>query len=229
MCRDMRILSQLATAALLITSAAACVTEEGEGRPNDVEEDVRSGGKGDGETCDFDTMSAATYYAQLAYKEDASGNWAKYRIGGTWDITATLDNGSKVDLNVYFLAGDRVIAEYAEEKRIDSSQSEVLNKTVIVTRARINATTREITIDGVGSGTPLTVSRGTAGCSPGIAFKFSSDLRSPGLTGDSAVIQSLMTSAYVMDPDHLDQVPSETARTWFQEDVAAGKIQIQRK
>lgn len=225
----MRNLSQLATAALLISSAAACVSDAEEGRPTDEEEDLRSGGKGDGETCEFDQMSAATYYAQLAYKEDASGNWAKYRIGGTWDITATLDNGNKVDLDVYFLAGDRVIVEYAEEKRVDSSSSEVLNETVIVTRARINATTREITIDGVGSGTPLTIRRGTGGCSPGIAFKFTSDLRSPGLTGDSAVIQSLMTSAYVMDPDHLDQIPNETARKWFQEDIASGKIQIQRK
>ncbi len=225
----MRNLSQLATAALLLTSAVACVTDAEEGRPTDEEEDLRSGGKGDGETCEFDQMSAATYYAQFAYKEEATDTWAKYRIGGTWDLTATLDNGNKIDLDVYFLAGDRVIAEYEEEKRIDSGSSEVINKTVIVTRARINATTREITIDGIGSGTPLTVSRGTGGCSPGIAFKFSSDLRSPGLTGDSAVIQSLMTSAYVIDPDHLDQVKNETARRYFQEDVASGKIQIQRK
>lgn len=225
----MRNLSQLATAALLLTSAGACVAETEEGRPTDEEEDLRSGGKGDGETCEFDQMSAATYYAQLAYKEDTSGNWAKYRIGGTWDISATLDNGNKVDLEVYFLANDRVIAEYSEEQRIDGSQAEVVNQTVIVTRARINETTREIAIDGVGSGSPLTVRRGTGGCSPGIAFKFGSDLRSPGLTGDSAVIQSMMTSAYVIDPDHLDQVPSETARRWFQEDVASGKIQFQRK
>jgi hypothetical protein len=226
----MRILSQLAAAALLITATAACATEADEGRPTDKEEDLRSGGKGDGETCDFDQMSAATYYAQLAYQEDSDANrWAKYRIGGTWDVTATLENGNKVDLNVYFLAGGRVIAEYSEEHRIDSSRSEVLNQTVIVTRARINSTTREISIDGVGSGTPLTVRRGTGGCSPGIAFKFSSDIRSPGLTGDAAVIQSMMTSAYLIDPDHLDQVPNATARRYFEEDVASGKIQIQRK
>jgi len=225
----MRILSQLATAALLITSAAACATDAEEGRPDDAEEDVRTGGKGDGETCDFDQMSAATYYGQLAYKEDDSGNWARYRIGGTWDVSATVENGNKIDLEVYFLAGDRVIVEYEEEKRIDSSSSEVLNKTVIVTRARLNASTREITIDGVGTGTPLTVTRGAGSCSPGIAFKFSSDIRSPGLKGDAVVIQSLLTSAYVIDPDHLDQVPNDTARRWFQEDVASGKIQIQRK
>ncbi len=225
----MRILRQLATATLLITSAAACATDADEGRPDDVEEDVRSGGKGDGETCDFAAMTAAQYYGQLAYIEEPSERWAKYRIGGTWDITGALDNGDKVDLDVYFLANDRVIVEYHEQRRINSSESEVLNQTVVVTRARINATTREITIDGVGTGTPLTVQRGGGACSPGIAFKFTSDLRSPGLKDDNAVIQSLWTSAYVIDPDHLDQVPSEAARRYFQEDVAAGKIQIQRK
>lgn len=226
----MRILSQLTTAALLITASAACATDAEEGRPTDEEEDLRSGGKGDGETCDFAQMSAVNYYAQLAYREDPdAGRWAKYRIAGTWDVTATLENGNKVDLNVYFLANDRVIAEYSEQKRIDFSRSEVLNSTVIVTRARINSTTREITIDGVGSGTPVTVNRGVTGCSPAIAFKFSSDIRSPGLTGDNAVIQSMMTSAYVIDPDHLDQVPNATARRYFEEDVASGKIQIQRK
>lgn len=225
----MRILSQLATAALLITSAAACVTDEGEGRPDDVEEDVRSGGKGDGETCDFETMSAETYYKQFAYEETVSASGSKwYRIGSTFQITTTLDDGNKIDLDVYFLPDNRIVAEYAELKRIDSVQSENLNQTVIVSRARIDAATRTITIDGVGTGTPLTV-RSERGCSPGIAFKFTSDIRSPGLTGDSAVVQTVSTSAYVIDPDHLDQVPSETARKWFQEDVAAGKIQIQRK
>ncbi|MDQ3370340.1 MAG: hypothetical protein M3680_33390 [Myxococcota bacterium] len=120
------------------------------------------------------------------------------------------------------------MAEYAELKRIDSVQSENLNKTVIISRARIDAATRTLTIDGLGTGTPLTM-RNDRGCSPGIAFKFTSDIRSPGLIGDTAVVQNVSTGAYVIDPDHLDQVPSELARKWFQEDVAAGKIQIQRK
>jgi hypothetical protein len=225
----MRILSQLATAALLLSSTAACVTDAGEGRPEDIEEDWRSGGKGDGETCDFDQMTAATYYQQFGYEETVSASGSTwYRIGSTAQITATLDNGNRVDLDVYFLADNRIVAEYAELKRIDSVQSEVLNKTVIVSRARIDATTRAITIDGVGTGTPLTVTS-DRGCAPGIAFKFSADLRSPGLSGDNAVIQTVSTSAYVIDPDHLDQVQNETARRYFEEDVASGKIQIQRK
>jgi len=81
----------------------------------------------------------------------------------------------------------------------------------------------------LGTGTTITLARGLGGCSPGITFKFSSDLRSPGLKDDNAVIQGLWTSAYVIDPDHLDQVQNETARRYFQEDVASGKIQIQRK
>ena len=44
----MRILRQLATAALLVTSAAACVSDEGEGVPNETarnhfQEDVAAG------------------------------------------------------------------------------------------------------------------------------------------------------------------------------------------
>jgi hypothetical protein len=225
----MRILSQLATAALLITSTAACVADADEGRPEDIEEDWRSGGKGDGETCDFDTMSAATYYQQFGYEQITSASGSQwYRIGSTAQITATLDNGNKIDLDVYFLADNRIVAEYSELKSLGGGQSEVLNQTVIVSRARIDATTRAITIDGVGTGSPLTV-RSDRGCAPGIAFKFSSDLRSPGLTGDNAVIQTVTTSAYVIDPDHLDEVQNETARRYFEEDVASGKIQIQRK
>jgi outer membrane receptor protein involved in Fe transport len=55
-------------------------------------------------------------------------------VGLTWDIQAPLDNGDRVDLAVYFLPGNRVIVEYAELHRRDSSSSENLNQTVIVTR-----------------------------------------------------------------------------------------------
>jgi hypothetical protein len=226
----MRILSQLATAALFISSAAACATDsDDEGRPEDIEEDWRSGGKGDGETCDFAQMSAETYYKQFGYEKNTTpSGWSWYRIGSTYQISATLDDGNKIDLDVYFLPDSRVVAEYSELKYEGGGQSEVVNKTVIVSRAKLDATTRTITIDGVGTGTPLTVTS-DRGCAPGIAFTFSSDLRSPGLAGDSAVIQTVMTTGYVIDPDHLDQVPSATARRYFEEDVASGKIQIQRK
>ena len=225
----MRILSQLATAALLLPSAAACVADADEGRPDDVELDWRSGGKGDGETCDFAQMSAETYYKQFAYEQITSpSGWNWYRIGSTAQITATLDDGNKIDLDVYFLPDNRIVAEYNEQKYVGGGQSEVLNQTVIVSRARIDATTRAITIDGVGTGTPLTVSN-DRGCAPGIAFKFSGDLRSPGLADDSAVIQTVTTTGYVIDPDHLDQVPNATARRYFEEDVASGKIKVIRK
>ncbi len=36
-------------------------------------------------------------------------------------------------------------------------------------------------------------------------------------------------SSLTSDPDRLDQVPSETARRWFQEDVASGRIVVIRK
>ena len=223
----MRILTQLAPFILL----AACVTDDDEGGRTDEEAtDWRSGGKGDGETCDFAQMSAQTYYDQFAYKliqyEGSTSKW--YRVGLTWDVQATLDNGDRVDLDVYFLADNRVIVEYGEEHRIDSSRSDVNNQSVIVTRATIDPTTRAITIAGVGTGTPITV-QNNGGCSPGITFTFSSDVRSPGLAGDSTVISAGLTSAFVIDPDHLDDVPYETTRNWFEEDVASGKIKVIRK
>src|SRR5688572_8451017 len=142
-------------AALLMLCSCVTADEEGEGRPTDEEADWRTGGKGDGETCDFAAMSAQTYYDQFAYKmvERPSGKW--YRVGLTWDIEGRLDNGNDVDLNVYFLASNRVIVEYSEQQRQGGGQSEVLNETVIVTRATIDPATRAITIAGLGSGTPL--------------------------------------------------------------------------
>lgn len=211
---------------------AACVTAEEEegGRTDERATDWRSGGKGDGETCDFAQMSAQTYYDQFAYKliqfEGSTSKW--YRVGLTWDIQAQLDNGDRVDLEVYFLAGNRVIVEYAELHRRDSSSSENLNQTVIVTRATIDPATRAITIAGLGSGTPVTV-QNNGGCAPGIAFQFSGDVRSPGLAGDNTVISAGLTSAFVIDPDDLDAIPYESTRRWFEEDVASGKITVIRK
>lgn len=225
----MRILTQL-TAAMFLLSTAACVAEDDAGRPGDEEADWRNGGKADGQTCDFDAMSAADYYKQFAYEKivtDSGSTW--YRAGLSWDVEATLDNGDRVDLNVYFLANDRVILEYSEEHRVSSSESEVLNQTVVVTRARLDPTTRAITIDGVGTGTPLTVTDGAGKCGPSISFTFTGDLRSPGLTGDLTHVNTGLTSAYVIDPDHLDQVPNATARRYFEEDVASGKIKVVRK
>lgn len=217
-------------AALLLVSTAACVADEDGGRPSDTDADWHSGGKADGQTCDFDSMSAATYYGQFAYKTITSDSGSKwYRVGLTWDVQAVLDNGDRADMKVYFLANDRVIVEYDEEHRETSSQSTVLNQTVIVTRAKIDANTRTLTIDGVGSGTPLTVRNDSGGCLPGVAFKYGSDIRTSGLAGDATQIVAGITSAYVIDPDHLDEVPSQTARKWFEEDVASGKIKIVRK
>src|SRR5688572_1032107 len=144
------LLARLGTAALLLSTAACVAGEEDGGRPSDEDADWRSGGKADGQSCDFESMSAAAYYGQFAYKTittDSGSKW--YRVGLTWDVQAVLDNGDRADMNVYFLADDRVIAEYQEEHRDSSSSSIVLNQTVIVTRARIDAATRTLTIDGI--------------------------------------------------------------------------------
>jgi hypothetical protein len=223
------LLAKLGTAVLLL-STAACVAGDEEGRPSEEETDWRSGGKGDGESCDFESMSAASYYGQFAYKKitsESGSTW--YRVGLTWDVQAVLDNGDRADMDIYFLADNRVIVEYHEEHHDSGSSSTVLNQSVIVTRARIDEATRTLTIDGVGSGTPLRVTNQRGECLPGVAFKYSSDVRSAGIAGEATHIVAGLTSAYVIDPDHLDQVPNETAREWFQEDVASGKIKIIRK
>jgi hypothetical protein len=223
-------LAKLGCAFLLISTAACVAGGEADDRHADDQVDWHSGGKADGQSCDFDTMSAATYYGQFAYKSfttESGSTW--YRVGLTWDVKAVLDNGDQADMNVYFLADNRVIVEYSEEHRESYDSSAVLNQTVIVTRAQIDATTKAITIAGVGTGTPLKVTNSSGGCLPGIAFKYASDIRSAGLAGDATQIVAGSSSAYVIDPDHLDQVPSETARKWFQEDVASGKIQVIRK
>ena len=217
------------TASLALLFSTACMTAS-EGRPDDVQTDWRPGGKGDGETCDFEAMPAATYYDLFAYKSmvsDSGSTW--YRVGLTWQFRASLDNGDQANLRAYFLENDRVIVEYDEQHSLGGNQSEDRNRTVVITRKRIDPQTRTLTLDGVGTGTPVTVLNANGGCQPGINFNYSGDLRSPGISGKGTQIVAGLTSAYVIDPDHLDQVPSETARRWFEEDVASGKITVIRK
>ena len=210
-------------------ATSGCLADIDEGRPTGDEQlDTRAGGKADGQSCDLDALSARDYYQLFAYHELAAPLNRHYRVGLSWDLVATLDNGDSVDLNVYFLAEDRVIVEYSELHARTASESEVLNETVIVTRARIDERTRAITIDGVGTGTPLVTYHDSGRCTPGIDFQLTADQRTPGLAGDSTLIYAGTSSGYVIDPDHLDEVPSEVARKNFQEDVARGTIKIVR-
>ena len=213
--------------AFVVLALAACGVDGDEGRPDDSQTDWHSGGKADGQSCDFASMSARTYYNQFAYAKTETAGTSWYRVGSTWDLAAKLDNGDKASLRAYFLANDRVIVEYHEEHYVGGGQSDVLNETVIVTHATIDEATRAITIAGVAKGTPLTVNN-NGQCAPAIALEHLGDLRSPGLAGDHSGITSSNTTAFVIDPDHLDEVPSATARQWFEEDVASGKIKILR-
>jgi hypothetical protein len=225
----MHILGKLTTALLLVT-AAACVAED-EGRPeDDASLDWRSGGKGDGETCEFDRQSAQTYLANFQYKDVGAetGGGHRYRIGFTFDKKAMLPNGNAASFTMYLLPAGRAIVNYNEEKRIDSSQSEVLNQTVIITRYSIDATTRAFKLDGFGTGTPLTATDGGR-CAPAFAFTFSGDVRTAGLSGGKTVAYAGTSSGFVIDPDHLEDVPYESTRNWFKEDVASGKIVVIRK
>ncbi len=225
----MHILGKL-TAALLLVTAAACVAEE-EVRPeDDAALDWRAGGKGDGQTCEFDQQSAQTYLTNFLYKDVGAetGGGHRYRIGFTFDKKAILPNGDAASFTMYLLPEGRAIVDYSEEHRMDSSSSEVRNQTVIVTRYSIDATTRAFKLDGFGTGTPLTATDGGR-CAPAFNFTFAGDVRTPGLSGGKTVAYAGTSSGFVIDPDHLENVPYESTRTWFREDVASGKIVVVHK
>jgi hypothetical protein len=225
----MHILGKL-TAALLLVTAVGCVAEE-EGRPeDDATLDWRSGGKGDGQTCEFDQQSAATYLNNFLYRDVGAetGGGHRYRIGFTFDKQAILPNGDAAAFTMYLLPAGRAIVDYHEEKRVDSSRSEVVNQTVIVTRYSIDATTRAFKLDGFGTGTPLTATDGGR-CAAAFNFTFTGDVRTAGLSGGKAVAYAGTSSGFVIDPDHLEDVPYESTRTWFREDVASGKIVVVHK
>lgn len=221
---------KLFTTLLLSVAATACVAETDAPPESDESPDWRSGGKGDGQTCDFDGQSASSYIANFLYKDVGSetGGGHRYRVGFTFDSHALLANGDTASFTAYLLPEGRAILNYHEEHRRTSVESEVKNETVVVTRYSVDPATRALSLAGVGTGTPWTATSG-GGCAPAFDFVFSGDLRSAGLSGDKTVVYAGTSTAFVVDPDHLDQVPSETARRWFQEDVASGKIVVIRK
>ena len=209
---------------LSIAAMALLVGCAVDARPDDQKSfDWHSGGKADGQSCDFTNLSAADYYQKFAYAPDGDG-W--YRIGATF-VAPTVGNGDGTDLTLYFLDGGRVVAEYAELHRVTSSESEQLHKTFIVTRATIDPDTRAISIPGIGTGKPVTLANGSGGCAAGIDLTYTTDVRAAGLSGRSVEIAVGSTTARVEDPDHLDDLPSEM-RTWFEEDVQSGAIVVQR-
>lgn len=214
--------------AAIVTGCA--VTPEALERADDAEVDFGGGGgKADGTAiCDASTVTAAEYYAQFGYQVLERENGSKrYRIAFVFDGGATLADGNEADLDVFFLPDGRVIVEYAELVR-QGAGAEVTNQTVVVSSTRIDEATKSITIKGVGTGTPSSRTDGRGGCAPAINFTFESDLRSPGLAGGAAQIVLGTSTRFVIDPDHLDEVPSADARRWFEQDVASGEIQIRR-
>jgi len=208
----------LAAVALLV----GCAVDGG--RPTDQQSlDWHAGGKADGQSCDFAGLSGADYYKQFAYAQE-DGGW--YRIGASF-ASPRLDSGDGTSLTLYFLDAGRVIAEYTEQHPIDATESEQRNKTVIVTHATIDPTTRAIALPGIGTGTPVTLSNGSGGCAAGIDLAYGTDIRSASLAGKHGEIAVGSTTARVEDPDHLDNLTPE-GRAWFEEDVASGAIVIQR-
>ena len=221
---------KLLTTLLLSVAATACVAETDAPEDADVSLDWRSGGKGDGQTCDFDAQSASGYLENFLYQEvgATTGGGRRYRVGFTFESNAKLANGDGASFTMYLLPQGRAIVNYHELHRRTSVESEVNNETVVVTRYSVDPTSRALTLAGVGTGTPRTATS-SGGCAPTYDFTFSGDLRTAGLSGDQATVFAGTSTGFVIDPDHLDQVPSATARRWFEEDVASGKIVVIRK
>src|SRR4029079_6990856 len=146
---------------VLLIPTAACVSDESP----DKREDWRSGGKADGETCDFSGMSAVRYYDQFSYTTDTVDKESWYRVGATWDLQATLENGGRVGVDASFLPSDRMIIDYQEE-HLGGDHSVIDNQAVIVTRKHVDDSdpTRKIVIDGLGAGTPYTKISDSGGC-----------------------------------------------------------------
>lgn len=188
--------------------------------------DWHSGGKADGQSCDYDTQSGQTYLGNFLYKQlddNTSGDhW--YRAAFTWDIKATLPSGDKAATTAYLLGDGRAIVEYSEEHPSGNDSYDVLNQTVVVTGYTVDDTSRTLTIRGVGTGTPITVT-GSSGCLPGYTFQYSDDIRTAGLAGGTAVLDAGSTSAVLVDPDHLDQAPAG-ARDYFNDEVASGQVVV---
>ncbi len=225
----MHLLGKL-TALFALASATACVTEDAGPAEPDNALDWRSGGKGDGQTCEFDAQSATTYLGNFLYRDVGAetGGGHRYRVGFTFDRHTILPNGNEASFTMYLLPEGRAIVNYSEDHRIDSQRSEVVNQTVVVSHYAVDATSRALKIDGVGTGAPMTATDG-GHCAAAYTFTYTGDLRTAGLSGGKTVAYAGTSSGYVIDPDHLDQVPNETARRWFQEDVASGRIVVIRK
>jgi len=220
----MRILEKL-TAAVFLVSVGACVAEDAAPPEADNELDWRAGGKGDGQTCEFDAQSATTYLNNFLYKDVGSetGGGHRYRVGFTFDRRAILANGDTAELTTYLLPAGRAIVEYSEVHG-----NEVKNETVVVSRYSVDATTRALKIDGVGTGAPATAND-NGRCAPAYDFTYAGNLRTAGLDGGTTRVYAGTTSAILVDPDHLDDVPYPDTRRWFQEDVASGKIVVIHK
>jgi len=188
--------------------------------PDENKLDVHSGGKADGQSCDFASQSAQTYLQNFLYKQlPDDGNGAWYRMAFTFD-EVRLPSGDTASITAYLLPDNRAVVEYREDH-----QSEVKNETVVVTGYSVDDTSRALTIRGVGTGTPVTVTRDNGGCVAGYTFGYTDDIRTAGLTGTATVLDSGVTSAVLVDPDHLDQAP-EGARDYFNDQVASGDIVV---
>jgi len=214
----------LLAATLFASVMTACV---GSGPGADQQKlDWRSGGKADGQSCDFDTQSAQTYLGNFLYKQldDGTGPDHWYRAAFAFDIQATLPNGDKATTTAYLLADNRAVVEYSEDHSTGDGSYDVLNETVVVTGYSVDDATRALTIRGVGTGTPVTVTN-NSGCLPGYTFHYTDDIRTAGLAGGNAVLDAGSTSGVLVDPDHLDQAPSGAA-DYFQEKVSSGQVVV---
>lgn len=207
-------------ASLLLT---ACATSPDDGIPSDDQSlDSHPDGKADGgESCTITSLESFT--TAFGYKTIAHDDgWNSYRIGMTWNSITRLTNGDQANVTLYLLPQNRAIVEYREEHRANN-QVEVINEALVVTTASF--VDGKVHFAGVADGTPTQLVEG-AKCTAGLELAFSSDIMSAGLAGNSTTIYQGWSSRWAIDPDHLDQIPSEQGRKWVEEDIASGKLKV---
>jgi len=221
----------LCTLLSVLVAATGCVVGEDLSPPGEEpapdELDARGLAQpGSSDPCGYQAMSAETFYQQFAYREAAEG-YVGYRVGSTYDVRTRLPNGDEVNLRVRMLANGRAIASYEERHFTASNFYDTVNETVIVTRSVIDPTSRKLTLVGLATGTPSArIDDGL--CGPSIALTYSQNIGAPGLAGKTTAIVPVWSTAFVIDPDNLAEVPYAWARRQFEDKVAAGTIRIVR-
>ncbi|HEY4179378.1 MAG TPA: hypothetical protein VGM90_21185 [Kofleriaceae bacterium] len=75
------------------------------------------------------------------------------------------------------------------------------------------------------SSSPTQLTEGSS-CAAGLKLSFTDNLMTSGLVGNTASIYVGTSTAWVADPDHLDQIPNADGRAYITQEIADGTIKV---